>query len=86
MATRRDIIVLDNGGSTIKVGFAGDQDPVWCVPRPAPPAPSRPLAHLTYLHRLTRCPHARLEDGVHDAPQKLTRTRNVSASSVLEPK
>ena len=86
MVTRRDIIVLDNGGSTIKVGFAGDHDPVWCVPRPALPAPPRPLAHCRTCTNSQRCPHARLEDGVHDAPQKQTRTRGVSAFSVLEPK
>jgi hypothetical protein len=29
MGTRRDVIVLDNGGATIKVGFAGDDQPMW---------------------------------------------------------
>jgi hypothetical protein len=32
MPTRKDIIVLDNGGSTIKVGFAGDETPALYVP------------------------------------------------------
>lgn len=32
MPTRRDVIVLDNGGSTIKVGFAGDAEPMFVVP------------------------------------------------------
>lgn len=32
MSTRKDIIVLDNGGSTIKVGFAGDETPALYVP------------------------------------------------------
>ena len=31
MPTRRDVIVLDNGGSTIKVGFAGDAEPMLYV-------------------------------------------------------
>ena len=33
MGTRKDIVVIDNGGATIKVGFAGDDKPVWCVAR-----------------------------------------------------
>ena len=36
MPTRQDIIVLDNGGSTIQVGFAGDETPPLYVRLPSP--------------------------------------------------
>jgi actin-related protein len=31
MTVRKDIVVLDCGGSTIKAGFAGDDKPAWCA-------------------------------------------------------
>lgn len=38
MTVRKDIVVLDCGGSSIKAGFAGDDKPAWCAssPRPSP--------------------------------------------------
>ena len=45
MGTRKDIIVLDNGGATIKAGFAGDDQPVWCVVAPS--------SHLRTTHNLS---------------------------------
>jgi len=41
MPVRKDVIVLDNGGSTIKVGFAGEARPVRCAPARAPSFPRR---------------------------------------------
>ena len=47
--TRKDIVVVDLGGSTIKVGFAGDADPSRC----ASPAASLPPDRWSK----SRCPN-----------------------------
>lgn len=47
--TRKDIVVVDLGGSTIKVGFAGDADPSRC----ASPAASLPPDRWSQ----SRCPN-----------------------------
>ena len=40
--TRKDIVVVDLGGSTIKAGFAGDAEPTRCAfPAPSLPRSSR---------------------------------------------
>lgn len=39
--TRKDIVVVDLGGSTIKVGFAGDADPSRCASPAASLSPDR---------------------------------------------
>ena len=52
--TRKDIVVVDLGGSTIKVGFAGDADPSRCASPAAslPPIDGRNLDALTNLRAL----------------------------------
>ena len=43
--TRKDIVVVDLGGSTIKAGFAGDAEPTRCAfPAPSLPRSSRSIS------------------------------------------
>ena len=72
MPVRKDVIVLDNGGSTIKVGFAGEARPVRCAPARAPSFPRRarfPASappptrdRFSRLRRLTLAPTLRLSE------------------------